>query len=96
MNVMQVGNIAVIIVSLIAEGVWVRFNPDKALLAIPIVMWLVHSLIFYLVVACHPIKAVSGTYYEWSSGLRLQGYVTVLMLTLYRLNGRFLKWIGYK
>ena len=95
MNVMQVGSIAVIITSLIAEGVWVRFNPDKALLAVPVVLWLAHSLIFYLVVALHPQEAVSGVFYDWSSGLRLQGYSTVLMLTLYRLNGRFMKWIGY-
>lgn len=52
---------------------------EKLLIGIPVVLWLLNSLLFYFFV---PMDV--DFIMEWSRALRLHGYAVILMLSIYR------------
>lgn len=57
---------------------------EKLLIAIPMIVWMIHSLTFYGYVSFLAPELNDPFIVEWSKALRLQGYGTVLMLSVYR------------
>ena len=95
MTAFQWINVLILLVAITSECAWIYFNKSRWKVAIPMLLWLIHSLVFYAAIFLNPDPArVYLQFYNWSSMLRMQGYLTVLMMSLYRLNGGLLKWTG--
>ena len=94
MAITQITSMIVIILAIAVEVWWMLTHRDKYLLSIPNIIWLVHALVFYIALwKCTSINTNKQLFNEWGAALRLQGYITILMMGLYRMNGRFTKWI---
>lgn len=52
---------------------------EKFWVAVPVILWLVNSLLFYFFVFIEADFVM-----EWSRALRLHGYLVMLMLSVYR------------
>jgi len=93
MTATQLTSMIVIILAIAVEVWWMLTHRDKYLIAIPNIIWLVHALVFYIALLYYFPNHDKQLFNEWGAALRLQGYITVLMMGLYRMNGRFTKWI---
>lgn len=71
------------IVVVLLQFRFMRRCKDKRLLAIPDLMWALHVIIFYTVIAVDPVRE-PGEYTNWSSSLRLHAMLTLLTMSLYR------------
>ena len=75
--------IAVILVGLIIffESLLTFKNKGKALLSVPMITWMLHTLLFYFIASSIKDKIfVNG----WSQALRIHGYLVILSLSVYR------------
>ena len=56
-------------------------NKDKTLLAIPMITWMLHSLLFYFMSSRIDDKLFVNS---WSQSLRMHGYLILASLSIYR------------
>lgn len=68
------------------EVVWMRKTPSRNLVSIPTLAWMVHAVVFYMALLVDPSRNYSD-YSTWSSILRLHGFITLLMLGIYKIWG---------
>ena len=85
--------IVLIMACLLAQGLLDR---KSILWIIPVFLWMVHGLAFYLVLGIdrftdQPITPFMGSYTLWSSILRFHGYLTIFGMELTHLIITFLK-----
>jgi len=94
MTATQLTSMIVIILAIAVEVRWMLTHRDKYLLSVPNLIWLVHALVFYIALwGCTSINTNKQLFNEWGAALRLQGYITILMMGLYRIKGNTSKWI---
>lgn len=88
----QYASIVVIVISLAVEFLWAINNRRKFLLAGPTIIWLIHSLAFYLTWwIVHP-NLRPDWIIDWGAAVRLHGYLTLLIMGLYRFQ-KDIKWM---
>jgi len=77
----QMVSLAVIVAIMVVEGMWMRCHRQKWRWAVPLLVWMAHSLVFYLFVLLTDVPMTG-----WSSVLRLHGYLSVLGTEILRLR----------
>jgi len=73
---------------LIVQILWIRNNKSKWYYAMPVMVWMIHTLVFYAIVISKELLtgeyALSHFYTMWSSILRLHGLSSLLALEIFR------------
>ena len=75
---MRILSLMVSIVTLVYAIIWMRKRPSKQLWAIPVISFMVHSIIFYLFMFFIPLE--NKTISEWASVKNLHG---LMMFAVY-------------
>lgn len=76
-----------VIVATIVFIIWqIKLQPRKLNWFLPMLFWISHGLLFYLTLTVERFGLVelSLSYTEWSSILRLHGYLTILAIEVTR------------
>ena len=76
---MQIVSLAVIVAIMVVEAIWVRCHRQEWRWAVPLLFWMAHSLVLYLIVLLTDVPMTT-----WSSILRLHGYLSVLSTEIAR------------
>ena len=90
----QLATTVIILAIIIVQALWIRrcTNPvkrkERLFYAIPILTWMTHGLIFYVMVILSRLVVDLHSFIEsfggWSSILRMHGLITVLALEIAR------------
>jgi len=72
---------ALIIAIIVFEILVSVIHPEKWLMSVPVIIWMLHSLVFRIMIGrTSDILIVNN----WSTMLRTQGYLTLLSISIYR------------
>lgn len=55
---------------------------EKRLLSMPVIVWMIHAIAFYLCLTIINIEC--EVIYVWRTSLEIHGYITILSLCIYR------------
>jgi len=77
-NLMKILSLVVSVITLVYAIIWMRKRPTKQLWAIPVLSFMIHSIIFYVAFFILPLE--NKTINEWSSVRNLHG---LLMFAIY-------------
>lgn len=75
---MRILSLAVSIITLVYAIIWMKKRPTKQLWAVPVISFMIHSIIFYIALFILPLE--SKLINEWSSVKNLHG---LLMFAIY-------------
>ena len=75
---MKILALGVSIITLVYAIIWMKKRPSKQLWAIPVLSFMIHSIIFYIALFVLPLE--NKTINEWSSVRNLHG---LLMFAIY-------------
>ena len=81
---MSIQNIVSLIIVAIIIFLEIKLMINKKsewLLSVPVIIWMIHAVIFYFSIL--NIKDNLLVNY-WSQALRLEGYITLMMMSIYR------------
>ena len=81
---MSIQNIVSLIIVAIIIFLEIKLMINKKsewLLSVPVIIWMIHTVIFYFSIL--NIKDNLLVNY-WSQALRLEGYITLMMMSIYR------------
>lgn len=73
------------LIALVIEIIWANKYRAHWLMAVPMIIWLLHSVVYYLAIVLIPPQYGVTNYSDWSSVLRLHGYMTIAMIGAYRI-----------
>jgi hypothetical protein len=74
LSFVQIFSIVVSIITLIYAIIWMKERPFKSLWAVPVIIFMLHSIVFYLVYSFRCFD--SSTFNEWASIKNLHGLLT--------------------
>ena len=70
--------------------IWSKRNVKRTLWSIPIIIWILHTIVFYICVFINLVYPLPISFTIWSSTLRLHGYISIAWIIYYLnvLNGK--------
>jgi len=77
------------VVTLFFAIMWMKKRPFKALWAIPVIFFMVHSIIFYIILFLPHENLSSTDINRWSSAKNIHGYMTFAIYWVSKAYGRF-------
>jgi len=87
MDEWQIASFILSFLNVLLIVIWLRQNPKYRLLAVPIIIFVGHTMIFYIVRALSVWGVIHLPFLTpftiWSSYLRFHGSVTILLYTAY-------------
>lgn len=87
----QVFSLVVVFGIIVMEVLQMRQQPHNQYWFIPLLAWMIHGLIFYMVLFLDRADLIplpfNPIYTEWSSILRLHGYLTIFAVEYNRWQG---------
>ena len=87
----QIFSMIVVLAIIIMEILQMRQQPNNLYWFIPLLAWMIHGFIFYLILFLDRAGMIppfiNPSYTEWSSILRLHGYLTILAVEYNRWKG---------
>ena len=89
LSLVQWGSVILSIVTLIFAILWMKKRPFKALWAVPVILFMVHSIIFYAILFFPHDNLSPTSINKWSSAKNIHGYITFAIYWVTKAYGRF-------